>query len=205
MISRVLTSLADRTARAFGGTHIALELERPIVSISFDDFPTSAWEIGGRILEQHGARASYYVAGNLCGTEFDGKPIIDACRLPDIAAAGHEIGCHTFNHRRLRELNAQEIETELDENLAFLRTVVPNVELSTFAYPYGAVSLTAKRIASRRFAASRGVFAGVNAGTADLGLLAAVCLEAHVLKQRSVAQWIAEAGQGQRMADLSDP
>lgn len=194
MLSRISKSLAHRAARAFGGKYLALGLERPIVSISFDDFPVSAWETGGRILAHHGVRGSYYVAGNLCGTEFDGNTMIDARSLAEVAAAGHEIGCHTFTHRRLRGLSERDIVAEFDANQAFLRTALPQAEeVTTFAYPYGDVSLNAKRVASRRFAACRGIFAGVNAGRADLGLLACVCLEPPVLERRSVASSIEEA------------
>jgi peptidoglycan/xylan/chitin deacetylase (PgdA/CDA1 family) len=193
MFSQITSSFAHRAARAFGRKHLALGLERPMISITFDDFPVSAWEIGGRILEQHGGRGSYYVSGKLCGTLFEGKPMIDVHRLAEVAAAGHEIGCHTFSHRRLLGAPDREIETEIDANLSFLRTVLPQQEIATFAYPYGAVSVAAKRIASRRFGACRGVFAGINAENADFGLLAGVCLEAHVLLRRSVAQWIQDA------------
>lgn len=193
MISRISNSLAHRAARRLGRKNLALGLERPIVSISFDDFPTSAWDVGGRILKHHGVRGSYYIAGNLCGTEFDGNQIIDARRLPEVVAAGHEIGCHTFNHNRLRGLPAQDIEAEFDANLAFLGSVVPKEEITTFSYPYGDVSVAVKRTASRRFDACRGVFEGINAGTIDLGLLACVCLEPQVLAKRSIAEWIQEA------------
>ncbi|WP_343080723.1 polysaccharide deacetylase family protein [Ostreiculturibacter nitratireducens] len=193
MFSRISTSLTHRAARAFGGKYRTLGFRRPVVSISFDDFPVSAWEVGGRILRQHGVRGSYYVAGNLCGTEFDGNAIVEASRLTEVAAAGHEIGCHTFNHRRLRCLPAPDIVAEFDANLAFLKSVLPKEEVTTFAYPYGDVSVAAKRTAASRFAACRGVFEGVNVGKVDVGLLSCVCLEPHVLSQRSVAEWIQDA------------
>ncbi len=40
---------------------------RAIASITFDDFPKSAWETGGKVLAKHKARGTYYTAGNFCG------------------------------------------------------------------------------------------------------------------------------------------
>jgi peptidoglycan/xylan/chitin deacetylase (PgdA/CDA1 family) len=191
--SRISASLTHRAARAFGAKRLAVAPERPVVSISFDDFPTSAWDIGGRILAHHGVRGSYYLSGNLCGTEFDGNRIIDADRLKEVVSAGHEIGCHTFNHQRLRSISAKHIKNEFEANQAFLNTVLPGEKLTTFAYPYGDVSPFSKQVASSHFAASRGVFTGVNAGRADLGLLSCVSLEPHVLAKRSATEWINEA------------
>jgi peptidoglycan/xylan/chitin deacetylase (PgdA/CDA1 family) len=163
------------------------------VSITFDDFPATAWETGGRILARHGVRGTYYLAGRFCDGEFEGKSMIAARALAAIAASGHEIGSHTFNHKRLPGLSEREILAEFDANEAFVKAILPAYDLATFAYPYGSVSLGAKRLASRRFAACRGVRPGINAGTVDLGLLAGVCLEDHVLRRRSVSAWIREA------------
>ena len=45
---------------------------RPLASVSFDDFPKSAWEVGGRILDQYDAKATYYAVGDFCGRTVDG-------------------------------------------------------------------------------------------------------------------------------------
>ncbi|HEY2836509.1 MAG TPA: polysaccharide deacetylase family protein, partial [Rhizomicrobium sp.] len=44
----------------------ALTAGRPIASITFDDFPKSAWSEGGPVLARHGVRATYYTSGSFC-------------------------------------------------------------------------------------------------------------------------------------------
>ena len=71
---------------------------RAIASITFDDFPKSAWETGGRILAQFKARGTYYTAGHFCGRTEDGVQYYDENDLHALADAGHEIACHGFRH-----------------------------------------------------------------------------------------------------------
>ena len=71
----------------------------PMVSFTFDDVPASACELGARILEQQGARGTFYVAGSV--TAGPGAPAPATIeQLRTVWANGHEIGCHTFSIRR---------------------------------------------------------------------------------------------------------
>jgi peptidoglycan/xylan/chitin deacetylase (PgdA/CDA1 family) len=69
-----------------------------VVSFTFDDFPKSALDVGGEILERYGARGTYYASlklawsYNILGQIFDDDDIRAAHR------AGHEIACHTYTH-----------------------------------------------------------------------------------------------------------
>src|SRR6202012_2766789 len=40
---------------------------RSVASITFDDFPKSAWDQGGAVMARHGVRGTYYTAGGFCG------------------------------------------------------------------------------------------------------------------------------------------
>ena len=42
---------------------VKCEFQRSVVSFTFDDFPRTALEIGGRILEDAGVRGTYTVPG----------------------------------------------------------------------------------------------------------------------------------------------
>jgi peptidoglycan/xylan/chitin deacetylase (PgdA/CDA1 family) len=46
---------------------------RPIVSFTFDDVPVSALANGATILEKHGVRGTFYVAGGIAGAMHDGQ------------------------------------------------------------------------------------------------------------------------------------
>ncbi len=147
------------------------------LSICFDDFPRTAWTEGGRVLRDHGVHGTYYVCGGLCATVWDGEPMFEASDLPAIHAAGHELGCQTFQHVSCLRVDTDTLDRSIHDNEAFVRRQVGDVRLRSFAYPYGDASVTTKRFLLHRFACIRGVDAGLNAGRADLGQLKAVGLE----------------------------
>jgi peptidoglycan/xylan/chitin deacetylase (PgdA/CDA1 family) len=93
---------------------IRMRNQRPVVSFTFDDFPRSAALNGARILERHGARGTFYVAGSYCGKVVDGVVQYCAEDLSALSHGGHEIGCHTFNHRRVSSLAANALVEEFD-------------------------------------------------------------------------------------------
>ena len=76
-----LTSLAARTLKV---RPAKLAGQRPVASISFDDFPKSAWTAGGPVLAKHGMRGTYYTAGGFCGRTVDGMEFYDAANLKEI-------------------------------------------------------------------------------------------------------------------------
>jgi peptidoglycan/xylan/chitin deacetylase (PgdA/CDA1 family) len=151
---------------------------RPLASFTFDDFPRSAWTAGGAILERRGAKATYYTAGGLCGVREDGLDYFTADDLRAVHAAGHEIGCHSFSHRPAPQVPSGELVADFQRNQAFVDGLLGPVEMTSFAYPFGHVSLRTKRLAGRRYAVSRGYRWGVNRGTLDLDELRTVHLEA---------------------------
>ena len=147
--------------------------ERPWVSFSFDDAPVSAATVGAAILERHGVRATFYIAAGLAGTNDRSGSYADGRQVRDVAARGHEIGCHTFSHHDCGRASAAEVEDELDRNArAFAGWGLPAP--STFAYPYGDVAAPVKGVVGRRFALARGVHPGrIHAGS-DLAQAPAV-------------------------------
>jgi peptidoglycan/xylan/chitin deacetylase (PgdA/CDA1 family) len=90
--------------------------------------------------------------------------------------AGHEIACHTFSHPDCRELKGSAIQDEIRDNATAVRSVVADRSLVNFAYPYGAVSPTAKRTFGVRFRTCRGICPGINYRFVDLADLKAIAL-----------------------------
>ncbi len=154
-------------------------LERPLASITFDDFPKSAWTVGGPILAEADARATYYTAGGFCGRTVDGIEYYDADDLAAVIRAGHEVGCHSYSHNMAPTLSSGALCVDADRNAQALRALT-GASLGSYAYPYGEVSPRTKIAMGRRFASSRGIRAGVNSGRIDLAELRAVPLEARV-------------------------
>jgi peptidoglycan/xylan/chitin deacetylase (PgdA/CDA1 family) len=153
-------------------------LSAPVASITFDDFPKSAWTTGGDILEKHGVKATYYVAGGFDGQTEDGLRYFDAEDLKGVAAAGHEVGCHTFLHERTWSLDSTSLMDDVERNAAYVQDVLGDYALSSFAYPYGEASPRTKLKFAKRFPTSRGIHKGVNTGLVDLSQLKAVGVEA---------------------------
>jgi peptidoglycan/xylan/chitin deacetylase (PgdA/CDA1 family) len=175
-----------------------LRPERPIASFSFDDFPMSAWEAGGAVLERFDVRATYYVAGGFCGRRVDGLDYYDEQTLRELHAAGHELGCHSFSHEPSPALDSERLVDDLARNRAFLHEALGQDRgPSTFAYPYGQLCSRTKRLAAELYPACRGVHPGVNGRETDLAQLKAIALERRSWRPARVERWI-EAARAER-------
>lgn len=163
------------------------------LSVCFDDFPRTAWTEGGRVLRDHRVRATFYLCGGLCGSTRDGQTMFGVDDLRAIHDEGHELACHTFEHVSCLRRGRSELESSIRDNQRFVLEHVPDVKLRSFAYPYGDASIASKRLLVRRFASARGVDAGVNAGTFDVGQLKAVGLEVGERSFETVHDWVMRA------------
>lgn len=152
-----------------------LAFDRPTLSISFDDAPVSAVRAGAKILEAAGVRGTFYISAGLCGRDSPMGPYAGIDEVLRVAAAGHEIGCHTFSHLDCGRSHADVIACDVGLNATTLGEHA--LSLETFAYPYGEISPTAKRVLGERFRALRTVNAGMVAGDADLAGLPGVGIE----------------------------
>jgi peptidoglycan/xylan/chitin deacetylase (PgdA/CDA1 family) len=161
------------------------------MSICFDDFPKTAWTVGGDILREHGVRGTYYLTGSNCGRHFDGQQQYDNDDLQALYEEGHEVGSHLYDHVSVLRMSAEEIRSSIKKNDAFIRERLGDVQATSFAYPYGAVSLTAKRICADVFSTSRGISQGLNRRSVELSNLRSFGLMGHqsiALDWESVAE-----------------
>jgi len=166
---------------------------RPVASISFDDFPKSAWERGGQILARLGVRGTYYTAGTFCGRTVDGTQFYDESDLRALAAAGHEIACHGFGHQPTPTLSDAALDADRKRNAAFLAPFLAGARLESYAYPYGASSVRTKKFYAPHFTNLRGVHPGIIQGKVDLAQLNAVSLEMRSFSPEKLCTAIADA------------
>ena len=113
---------------------IRSRLDRPVASISFDDFAQTAWTAGGHILQSAGVRGTYFVSGSYCRREADGIKYFEPDDLVAAHGNGHEIACHTFDHRTVSTLTASEIEASIKRNLAFVRKPPGDVMMNVICF-----------------------------------------------------------------------
>ena len=85
---RQLNQFRRRAARYLEIEPVSVAPARGLFSLSFDDFPESAWSVAGPILADHGVLATYYVCGGLeRGTNLD-LPQFTTEQLQALHAAG---------------------------------------------------------------------------------------------------------------------
>ncbi|MCZ2498412.1 polysaccharide deacetylase family protein [Xylophilus sp. Kf1] len=162
--SRFLSRFTDRRL-------LALKGERGVVSFSFDDAPMSACTTGAEVLERHGVRGTYYIAGGLTdGTEL-GLPCHSEAALRGLLAAGHQLGAHSFDHVRVDRLDRAARRSQFDRCDAFLESLGVDRATLDFAYPLGAVAMGAKRDSAARYRSARATGGGAHIGFADLNAL----------------------------------
>lgn len=122
---------------------VALDKDRPMVALTFDDGPHPI--VTPRILDllkQYHARATFFVLGN--------RVYSYAEVLQREYTEGHEIGNHSYNHPFLSKLNAGEIAyqvQETDERIAHLIPTAPVL----LRPPYGAVNDAVKAAVQKPF------------------------------------------------------
>lgn len=145
----------------------------PIVTFTFDDFPQSAFTVGGKILESHDARATYYVARGLMDSENALGRQFSRDDLTSLVERGHEVAIHGFDHLSARKTGVDEFIADVHRCETTLRECVSTGVTSNFAYPYGHATLSAKRRLGPLMSSSRGTIPGFNGPEVDLNLLRA--------------------------------
>lgn len=176
MWSKARVKVGHRLAMHMPIDRFRLRNAEPMVSFTFDDLPRSAVTTGAELLEAHGARGTFYVSGDLVGVETPHWAAGDAADVLSLHRRGHEIGCHTFSHRRASDLGVASLADEIMRNRAYFRALDNSIEPETFAYPFGYGSFLRKQQLRDQFQTCRGIVPGVNSGEVDLQFLRAIPL-----------------------------
>jgi peptidoglycan/xylan/chitin deacetylase (PgdA/CDA1 family) len=145
-----------------------INLEVPIVSFTFDDFPRSSLLTGGAILRHFGAAGSYYAAFGLMGTRGASGDIFVPKDLDTLLEQGHELGCHTFAHCNSAQTRSALFEESIIQNRRALNAILPGTSFKTFSYPFSEPRLRTKQKTGRHFICCRGGNQIFNQGSVDL-------------------------------------
>jgi peptidoglycan/xylan/chitin deacetylase (PgdA/CDA1 family) len=136
-------------------------------------------------------------------------PQFETAHLQALHAAGHEVGCHTYEHVSTLRLSPAELDASLARNAAWVSERLDGYRMQTFAYPFGDCALGSKAVIERRFLCGRGVRDGINTGRVDRNLVQAIGLESRRLPGYDLEQLVADtaASRGWLIAyghDVSD-
>ena len=172
-----LDQIRRRAARYLDRRPVTIEPARGVFSLSFDDIPVTAWTEAGPVLAEHDVKATYYVCGGLSGGTNLGLPQFTTDHLQALHAAGHEVGCHTYQHASVFRLTPAELSASFDRNAQWVGERLEGHVMTSFAYPFGDCGLRSKAAVAHRFALGRGVGDGINQGHGDRPLLKAIGLE----------------------------
>ncbi|MCE5333051.1 MAG: polysaccharide deacetylase family protein [Desulfobacteraceae bacterium] len=114
--SVLLVAVLERRAPIFGKIFHRGPAGSGMVALTFDDGPNEPYtsQLLG-ILERSGIKATFFVIGMNC------ERFPDA--LKKIAAAGHEIGNHTFDHEVLPLKRSPEIEMQIRNTSAVIEKI----------------------------------------------------------------------------------
>ncbi len=148
--------------------------ERTVV-LTFDDAMANFATHALPLLSDLGFRATIYAVSARLGEQNDWPepapgiprtPLLSREALLDLVASGFEVGAHSRRHQRLPRLASSELfeevvscKHELEDQLG--------IAISSFAYPYGAVSPKARALASAHYRSAVGTSLGLAKQTDD--------------------------------------
>ncbi|TYQ17895.1 UNVERIFIED_CONTAM: peptidoglycan/xylan/chitin deacetylase (PgdA/CDA1 family) [Acetivibrio alkalicellulosi] len=117
-----------RTYQLFGGLTHRVDTQEKVVALTFDDGPTSNVEEILILLDQYDAKATFF----LIGSELENSILLGK----DIAKAGHQIGNHTYSHKRMIFKSPSFIKREIEMTNDLIREAGYNGEIN-FRPPNG--------------------------------------------------------------------
>ena len=156
---------------------ITIKATTPFISFSFDDAPRSAFSHGGGILKTHLARATFFVSLGLLESESPSGTIAFQDDLHHAVEEGHELGCHTFDHKDPWKTTTEVFEQSIFKNRQALARILPKAAFMAFAYPLCGPRPATKWRVGKLFDCCRGGGQTFNVGTADFNLLKAFFLD----------------------------
>lgn len=111
---------------------------KPMIALTFDDGPSEQTERILNVLKEYGGKATFCVQG------INVEKYADTVRRA--VAEGHEIASHTWNHRKLTEISASSIRSQLERTNDIVREVTGGYEIKVLRPPYGSVNKNVRSI-----------------------------------------------------------
>ena len=129
VLASVRNLARSRTFQLFGTLVAEAHPRERIVALTFDDGPSDAIvDSLIDVLRAHGAHATFF----LTGRELAGSPNAGT----KLVAAGHELGNHTYTHRRMILVTPSRVRAEVERTDSLLRAAGQRGPI-WFRPPYG--------------------------------------------------------------------
>ncbi|MFL5353272.1 polysaccharide deacetylase family protein [Archangium sp.] len=159
-LQRVLSALVVALLMGAGSAGASTPFQRGMVSITLDDGWPSQFTGARPALNARGLPATYFLVTEGIRNGWTGYMTVP--QLQTIIAEGNEIGAHTMTHRDLTTLSATEVETELRDSQAWLKTQFGLSAMPSFASPYGAYNASVLTTIQKYYRSHRTVNGGQN-------------------------------------------
>lgn len=134
-VDGLVDRLANRLIWRLAQKKLAVATDVPLVSFTFDDVPDSALHQGAEILERHGVRGTFYIAGGLEGRVEPDRTLITAAGCEALSKREHEVGCHTFSHSKIRRLTGGRLRATSTEMRTIWQPVASLSRQGTLRFP----------------------------------------------------------------------
>lgn len=161
------TKIMRRVTPLLKQRKITFNLDRPLVSFTFDDCPLSAVTHGIVPMEREGWRGTIYIAAGLFGITNHHGLHMGADDVRAVYDNGHEIGGHSFSHIDGNLTPLPDFMDDVARNQNAL-TALGIEDCQTFAYPFGEVKSSMKSALQNTFTGLRGITPKPMVGKADL-------------------------------------
>jgi peptidoglycan/xylan/chitin deacetylase (PgdA/CDA1 family) len=125
------------------------------------------------MLTARGKKGTYYGCMGLMGSSSEGGQLFTREDVHELHSAGHELGCHTVNHTSCFSVSARDFAQSCEQNRRQALAVVDGVPLRNMSFPFGHVSLAAKRMVRTSYDTCRSTEPGTNLDPVDLSFLKA--------------------------------
>lgn len=102
-----------RELQVFGGIVTSVATDQPAVALTFDDGPTGYTDEVLAILTEYDVPATFFLVGQAIAAD------PDACQR--IAAAGHELGNHSYSHQQMIFQPLEFIQEEIEQTDRLIR------------------------------------------------------------------------------------
>ena len=103
----------SRTFQFLGEIYPKIETKEKVVALTFDDGPSPKSDTVLTILKRMNVKATFFLTGNSMHHYFS--------EIQRIVASGHEIGNHTYSHKRLIFRSYKTIASEIEKTDSLIR------------------------------------------------------------------------------------